>query len=951
MLWRVFGRWSTCRPPFQVTESLTDAVHQQAPSPWNLRHYGTTATAAIQRARPLQANSETLCLRQYEKELHDSRPRKFATLHAEAIRDVELFSELDETPDVGLLQNHVHQGTATWPRSASFLTDDVAVCRVAERLSRSHNPHQTLRLLEAAHAAGVCYGQNVYEQIAFYLAKAKRWCLVLSIVNCGIQKTGRTTTRLLNWRGKALLETQQFAQLNELLGDFEQYGLKPQRRTFHLLLKGHLLNHNVTQAKRTMIDMEGAGIPVDNSTYTTIVSAHRCLGSDKSTEEKTFALLMDAGPYRKIMLMNTLFRHHLDKHDFPGALRVLDIVGRSSKGRGHQFDESEGHVFGIIKPSTYVSVADCVTHSLLIEYLSKHEAHRVDQGLELLRCSLLPLDCQVAAALVRMYYLQGSETRALSVLLDACHSPSLRSMLCQELGYDGGLRPSSFSFQGEPTAELFNSVLNGSMAIHGIRIAPVILSLMRYVRVKPDSATLEILISYLKTRKLMSLNDFLCCLQGLISAELSPTRKQLNQVLSALVNFKIRGFRKDGWNALSYRVKSGRTFSRSTGLERDGPALLIGTDLGMVVHNSSTLVREVVGSLVESLESRGIMADRATFALRMRFDAYTLPPAQATEAASSTMLRMRELGLFPTIHHYAALIEAHCMANNFDAAYASIEDAASDGVLSAPFSHVKLYTIAISAYAQQGKASLALQVIQKMLRNGVPLDAAAVHAVVGAFFAVKAFRLARSLLLELWPIVAPFPEELRDAPLRILVAGLRKIRTSSNTNQGALSRSNSAGSQPTRSQVLEVIERITAMLGGKGMKSYSSRPRGFPLRREEFDGRRDMTKEVVTGSGEEVKDIQSPSTPIRPSERVPYGPTRSQSPKGGAMGPRKPTAPHANLVSVGFGQKVIAPRPTRKDTTMEGTGPRLNVDSAQDKHGLSEDRVDRESTLKQVNHC
>ncbi|THG94465.1 hypothetical protein EW145_g8133 [Phellinidium pouzarii] len=63
-----------------------------------------------------------------------------------------------------------------------------------------------------------------------------------------------------------------------------------------------------------------------------------------------------------------------------------------------------------------------------------------------------------------------------------------------------------------------------------------------------------------------------------------------------------------------------------------------------------------------------------------------------------------------------------------------------------------------------------------MLLADVAPDAASVDAVVGAFFAVKAFRLARRVLLDLWPMVAPFPEELRDASLLVLTTRLRETR-------------------------------------------------------------------------------------------------------------------------------------------------------------------------------
>ena len=87
-----------------------------------------------------------------------------------------------------------------------------------------------------------------------------------------------------------------------------------------------------------------------------------------------------------------------------------------------------------------------------------------------------------------------------------------------------------------------------------------------------------------------------------------------------------------------------------------------------------------------------------------------------------------------------------------------------------------MYTILIAGYARQRQPDQAMDILREMVAIGIKPDCAVVTALAGAFFAVGAYRIARTVLLQLWPFVAPFPEGLREAPLKILMERLRALQ-------------------------------------------------------------------------------------------------------------------------------------------------------------------------------
>ncbi|KAH8120398.1 hypothetical protein DFH11DRAFT_1539540 [Phellopilus nigrolimitatus] len=600
-----------------------------------------------------------------------------------------------------------------WEPWKMYLNDGEAICRLAEELAGTDAPYRVYHLLQLAHASGARFNKNVYERIAFRLAEAKQWRLLLLVTSAGIRATGKASSRILNWRARAFVEAQHFALLDTVLGDFATYGLKPQRRTFQLILRGHLLNHDLARAKKAIQDMELAGFAADLSTHTVIASVYRGLGPDKYIEDRAYEVLGYPNTSQKTGVMNSLLRLYLDKDDLDGAIRLLEsFESRATLPASNRSSIAVGgerpSVKAVPDSNAVVLKADCTTYSMLIDYLSRHRNLSWLSGvLQRMRSADVIPDGTVAAALVRMHYAHGSEKSALDIVLDICKPFNLDVRLLERLGYDQNDNfPSYGPFHGGPTVELFNSVMEGALHMRGIQTVHVVLQLMQVTRISPNGTTLDIFMSHLDKSARIRPREVIRILRNLLSFNVRPTLKHLNTILS---------------------------------------------------------------SVIRSLSDRSIKADRATFALRMRYDTLSLPPDQAATSAANVLQEMRERGLHPNVHHYAALVDAHCAGGDFRAARAVMQDALTCGALSAPNSDQRARA--------RGAADRALSVFQEMLREDVAPDVAAIHAVVGAFFAVKAFRLARRVLIDLWPMVAPFPEELREASLSVLAKCLRSLRT------------------------------------------------------------------------------------------------------------------------------------------------------------------------------
>lgn len=712
----------------------------------------------------------------------------------------------------------LHRGGSRWDAWKNILEEQESVCRFAEKLAGSTAPYRALRLLKIARAVGTGISRNRYERVVYQLVVKKEWVLVQEVINVALAEE-KPSVRLLDWQALALIETQDFAGLSALINIHVKYEITPRRRTIGQLLRGHLLNHDLERARDVMKQLERVGLGADTSTYKTILSVYHGLGLDDFIVEKANEILADPEEslQSKVTALNGLIRIHLSNHNLTGALSLIEKFGNMENGDEHARD--------LIK-------IDTATYTILLSYLARHQSlDLLDRILKRIEVVDLRPDARVASSLIHLYYALGSETPALQVLKDACLPTVLDLETLKHLGYDGESDiPRAFrDYRGGPTVAMFNSIIESALPLRGFRVFNHILKLMESCNIYPDATTLEIFLSHLEKEKHILSVDVSRVLNKLMKCDIQPTIKHLNVILRSIVRNDKMKAHSCGWHGLAYRVSQTLKALDPVDMEalkiKEAPPL-IDPELSITSRQTQTVIR-LLRPIVESLVSRSIKADRTTFALRMRFDSFALPPNLAAVSAEKTLQHMQDRGMHPTVYHYSALMEAYCASGNVEMARSLLLETRSRGLMTGVESAVLMYTILISAYGRQGRPDLALSIFQEMLDENITPDIAAVDAVVGAFFAVKAFHLARRVLIDLWPMVAPFPRELLNAPLKSCITRLRELRVEAEKGRVGLGKRKS-GIKLKPGLVAQIIREWQMLMVTKRRKEKQKRVGHIP---------------------------------------------------------------------------------------------------------------------------
>lgn len=665
--------------------------------------------------------------------------------------------------------------------SRRIFSDSRKVSRFAQHMISTRHPRGALLVLVTAHRLGCPLGKEVYESVARRLAEAREWRLISTLALLQKRHLGRHTARLLDWRIRALIEVSQFAHLDRVLGWFEEGGLLPTRRTYHLLLYGHLRNRNIVKAMNVIQQMSEAGFTVDSRTQAAVVSAYRTLGPDVGVQIRALDALKDADARTSTHILNALLQFSIDSRDSErllslachfdfgtfdacqlplGGFRPLPREGESAVLSQLIRSSCQSHTVGRIPP-------DIATYTILLHYIASHGDLPSALGLleQMVRSNLVP-DDRFIAALVRLYFVVGRPNAAIGVVSATCADVHGSQAVFQDVR----LPPEPQDTMPlprvlpKPTIEILNALAIGMSRLHGIDGLQACLRLMQLCQVNPDSHTKALLESHLINAEGLSSADV-----GRISKGFSPNEHSLSQLVQSLasrLHYQFRAVKRSGWNNTPSRKHSLRTRSLSlqaqtstTGKSFDPTAGVIGVLVQPTSH---------IQPIVQSLTDRGVLADRRMFALRIRHEAVTKGDMTGAKGVFQVML---DRGLHPNEYHYAALMEGHAAAGEMEAAEAVMNTAERGGVRP----NCVLHTILIVGYARQKNPAGAMRVLRHMVAASVRPDVPAIDAITSVFFASGAYRLARQTLLSLWPSVAPLPRDIDRASLKVLVFHLRNL--------------------------------------------------------------------------------------------------------------------------------------------------------------------------------
>ena len=650
------------------------------------------------------------------------------------------------------------------------LQDRDQVRDLAVKLAESSAPYRAMRLIDTASTLGTNLKQNTYEGVAHQYAQKREWFLIISLTAMGLRWTGRTTTRLLNWKTRALIETSRFGLLDAVLEQFRGAELKPNARTFQLLITGHIRNKDLTRARSCITLMEEHGFEMDGSTRALIASAYRQLGPDQEVQRTALESLRDLDGKHATAILNSLIQLSLDAQDTSTTLRYLSLF--DDDPQRSVVRKSSHHQSPLYGPSLSHSCRpDSATFTMLIKHVTNENGpdllEKISSLIGKMRALEVSPDGAIAAAVVRALCTAGDVRSALEIVARVCqHTTKFEAFANRILLF--GLVPkvvpldkdhvSFISQWAELDARLFNAIINGVSGWLGINAVRTILRLMHTNKVTPDSATIEAIVFWLNKSESSHPRTLVRTLKKL----LSPAHRSNPSLCHAVVASLIRRERTWVDNGTAAPLPPPPSPRTDPSLNSGTLPILTGEEVPQKLG-----YRGMTRFLVQSLSAH--QSDRFTFAQRMKRTAMC-GDVSATKSYFRAMLKR---GLHPTAYHYAALMEAHIYAGKTDRAETMLHSAMQTGIKP----NVKLFTILIAGYGRQRQPIAARRVFEEMVRRDVEPDLVAVHAVSSAYYKAGLLELARAFLVENWKTVAPVPfhRSLETVPFVDLAKAHRRL--------------------------------------------------------------------------------------------------------------------------------------------------------------------------------
>ncbi|KAJ7619137.1 hypothetical protein DFH06DRAFT_1235436, partial [Mycena polygramma] len=633
------------------------------------------------------------------------------------------------------------------PELLQYFLDPENILHILYDLASSKIPRTALSAINVSRQLGCDLGMNAYESVVYRLATLQEWGLIITVIQSAWHNTHKSTPALLDWRARALLETQHYTALYAIFDLFEVNNFLPSRRTWHLVLSGYIRNHDLAGARECLRDMESSGFPPNHSTHALIATLYQNIGPDEQVKERGIQALAHIPRRAATHMMNSLMHLRLRIFDLDEVFNLLSAFDQSKVGplalmlaaSRSEHDETAQ------KPSTDrssypVSVEpDAITFAMFIDYFAHlQELPRCLAVLDHMRLAGIEPSQRTATSLIRAYFLAGQGGAAVRIVAAMCNPETTSMDMFEDVpspaGYD---LPFDVTPLRPPTRQVFNYFLRGVLGTHGLAGARTVLRLMRLNRVRPDSKTSEIITSHAQRVERAQPRVLMRLIR-----RMSPrfTLQEAHIVLASTMRYQKFLVDGIGWDVTAAKFSRVRNpvvkpypeeFISTAGPNFDP---LAGIRLPRRVRHQ------------QSLGDRGIKSDRATIALRIRHDAVIRGDMNsATEVFQAMLAR----GLHANQYHYSALMEGFSAVDVMKAASrASFEP------------DVLMFTVLIDP-------EMALRIFRRMVSAGIKPDVPAIDAVASAFFVAGAYDMC-------FRVLTPLPPDIDKASLKSAAQGLKK---------------------------------------------------------------------------------------------------------------------------------------------------------------------------------
>lgn len=662
----------------------------------------------------------------------------------------------------------------------SHLEDKKKASSLAVLMVNTGVPQRACRVLLLAHAFGCTFKQSVYESVAYQLSQTGQWAFMPALVALGRRQTGRTTTRLLNWRARALVEISHFGLLDRVLDQFEEAQVQPNRQTYHVLVSGHLRNRDLGKVKECLGWMEEAGFPMDASTHALLVSNYRALGPDPTVRKQAMNSMQELGERNATAVVNSLIQLSLDTGDVRNALKYLSLFdtpypnSSGTREHGDRTLERGGERETPADPPSGGPILspDIATFTMLTNYAARmRNLPLAQQMIDRMVGFRVRADEIFVAALVRVYCACGDLPTALNITALTCHHNRAAMSILRRLGLEK-VEPHPVLQPGQVTlsTRIVNALLRGVLETRGLKGMQDVRELFRSANLELDHETVEVFMSYLSYSH-ASPRQLIRTLR-MIPSHLQPTLRHVHILVRTILGKEIAAVNPRGWQMISTpngppspppsQPISGFLASSWN----DGPKLLQRIASSILYRKPSYAA--TVRRIVQSLASRSITPDRATVHLSLRHDALVKRNMERAKQMLSVMLKR---GMHPNEYHYAAIMEGYSLTGLARSAEKVLWRAREAGFAKDPV----LFTIVIHGYACLRLPEEAARVFKAMLQEDIEPDVGSVDALASAYYAVRAYAAARRVLLQFWERFAPFPPGLTEASLKTLADAFRQL--------------------------------------------------------------------------------------------------------------------------------------------------------------------------------
>jgi pentatricopeptide repeat protein len=620
--------------------------------------------------------------------------------------------------------------------------------KLAEIFADSSFPEGAEHVLDLAHSSGVTLNEKIYERVVQSLVHRKSWRTVPRVLSLAQRHNLRTTARLLNWRLQSAIQMQHFSLLDKILGDFEAAGVLPDRDTYHLLIRGHILNSNSQQAKDSLEWMVNSGFPITPETHVAILSAHhRTLGADLDVEAAAQDTIqqLDSGARPAANLLNHLMQSRIVAGDTAGAFNYLQMFDFSSCPGALDILREAFGVDAQKQPATKQHHPNDETLYIVVKFLSERvDMSRLQSVVQVFIKTGVPLSAHVTSELIRAMgrarYLHdaagilaaacGENVMALHHLERVMHS---RILLATNMRRD--LR------NLHPRAVIFNSFLAALLRVRGLSDVPAFFLCMSAAGLVPDKGTIHFLALHLTKQKSARPRDLSWLLRSLTeNLQVDPNLSHFHAVFRAAIEQQRRLLKRPN-KPLAVETLLIPSITRESG-QIGAPS--IPTNLSSVPQ----AVREHILPLLQSLSSSGAMTSERTLMLSMRYNAVIRSDMHAAERVLQVM---RDRNIKPRISHYITLVEGYVLLGDMRRAASVFDQVKACGLTP----NAVFYTVLITGYGRMRQPRAARAMFDAMVKASIEPDLAAIDATAWAMYIGGDPNAAKRFILEHWPTQLP----------------------------------------------------------------------------------------------------------------------------------------------------------------------------------------------------